>query len=237
VKYLIYKSIRNVVLNISEFEFLIAKVISLINKRPVAFKEVLRSLPREDVPSPITPEISLRGYETLALNVVPDLQPVQNDDYVPGSHQSNIKPNYERLRKVRERFIDLYHSEFLTTLVSQAVDKPDRYRPVLHKDLKPGDVVLLTDKNTKRYHFPMGRVHTVERNSLGEITAARVFKGGTREMVYRHATSLIRLISCDNLVPDATAVPPSVEPRRQPTRHAANLCRDRIKLLTKNELV
>jgi hypothetical protein len=237
VKYLIYKSIRNVVLNISEFEFLIAKVISLINKRPVAFKEVLRSLPREDVPSPITPEILLRGYETLALNVVPNLQPVQNDDYVPGSHQSNIKPNYERLRKVRERFIDLYHSEFLTTLVSQAVDKPDRYRPVLHKDLKPGDVVLLTDKNTKRYHFPMGRVHTVERNSLGEITAARVFKGGTREMVYRHATSLIRLISCDNLLPDATAVPPSVEPRRQPTRQAANLCRDRIKLLTKNELV
>ena len=46
VKYLIYKSIRNVVLNVSEFEFLIAKVISLINKRPVAFKEVLRSLPK-----------------------------------------------------------------------------------------------------------------------------------------------------------------------------------------------
>ena len=191
----------------------------------------------EDVPSPITPEILLRGYETLALNVVPGLQPVQSDDYVPGSHQSSIKPNYERLCKVRDRLIDVYHSEFLTTLVSQAVDKPERYRPVLHRELKPGDIVLLTDKNTKRYHFPMGRVHKVERNSLGEITAAHVFKGGTREMVYRHATSLIRLISGDNLVPDATAVPPSVEPRRQPARQAAYLCKDRIKLLTKDGLV
>jgi hypothetical protein len=95
VKYLIYKSIRNVILKITEFEFLIAKVTSLTNKRPIAFKACLRSLPSENVPIPITPEILVRGYETLALNVVPDLQPVEHDDYVPGSGQSNIKRNYE----------------------------------------------------------------------------------------------------------------------------------------------
>ena len=62
-----------------------------------------------------------------------------------------------------------------------------------------GDVVLLTDKHLKQYQYPMGRVLKVEENELGEVTAAVVLKGDTREKVYRHVTSLIFLIPADDL--------------------------------------
>ena len=76
-------------------------------------------------------------------------------------------------------------SEFLTTLISQAIDKKDRYRPVPHRPLQKGDIVPLVDKHPKQYYYPpMGRVLDIETNSLGEVTSAHMLKGSTRERVY-----------------------------------------------------
>ena len=94
--------------------------------------------------------------------------------------------------------VDIYHSEFLTNLIHQATDRKNRYKPVKHVKLGVGDIVLLEEKFTKRYHYPLGRVLKVDTNSLGEVTAAKIRKGTTREIVYRHSTSLILLISNEN---------------------------------------
>ena len=46
--------------------------------------------------------------------------------------------------------------------------------------------------------IPMAIVQSVEKNSLNEVTAAYLFKGSTRERVYRHVTSLILLLPADD---------------------------------------
>ena len=157
----------------------------------------------------------------------------------------------------RGSLIGTYHSEFLTTLVNQAVDKKDRYLPVYHKLIKPGDVVLLVETHQKRYHYPMARVCEVETNSLGEVTSAYVFKGATREKVYRHVTSLILLLSSDGFVDsrsDSKLVDSNCDStsanlqssrdrlsesasrgRVQPRRVAAEACRSSLKRLLSDE--
>ena len=239
-KQLIQKSIRTLVLDYFSFEFIICKTVDLLNKRPVAFKESLRSLPHDQVPFCITPEMLIKGYETCTLNVIPQIQTCNFDDpdYSPISSPS-ISENFKQICKVKSKLIELYHSEFMAVLITQAIDKSDRYRPVLHKQLKVGDVVLLVEPHLKRYTYPMARVHKVETNSLGEVTSAYVYKGSTKELVYRHVTSLILLISSDGFIEDTDSstdsdVPrlsltPVVAVRRQPERAAANRCRRALK--------
>ena len=198
-KKLLFKSIRKVILDYFDFEFILVKTVDLLNKRPIAFKESLRDLPFDQIPFAITPELLLKGYETCTLNIIPNLQHKDYDcndpTFDPGS--SDICDSFGKLSKVKENLLEVYHSEFLATLINQAIDKRDRYKPVLHKKLKPGDIVLLVDKFAKRYHYKMARVDRVEENSNSEVTAAYVFKGSTNECVYRHVTSLILLISHD----------------------------------------
>ena len=58
IKHIIFKSIRRNVLCFKDFEFLISKVIHLVNKRPIAFKHVLHS--NNNVLDPITPELLIK---------------------------------------------------------------------------------------------------------------------------------------------------------------------------------
>lgn len=59
IKKLIHSSIKTNILNYEEFEFLICKVIHIVNRRPIAFKEALRD-EDIDVPEAITPETLLK---------------------------------------------------------------------------------------------------------------------------------------------------------------------------------
>ena len=203
-KKLLYGAIRNNVLDYLDFEFIIHQTTHLVNKRPIAFKDGLRSKLEEDTVNPITPEILLKGYDLPSLNLIPELQlsPDDNDpDWVNADNFPEvIRSNHLKLSKVRERLIDAYHSEFLANLVKQAVDKQDRYKPVPHKGLRVGDIVLIKEKHLKPTTYPLGIVKKIETNTLGEVTAATIFKGKTRELVCRHATTLILLIpnECSN---------------------------------------
>ena len=244
VKYLIYKSIGKVILDYFEFEYVVCKTVNLINKRPIGFKDGLRTLGPDEMPEVITPELILKGYEPLSFNVIPDLQPDQ-DDYLPDGSVS-LEDSYNKLRSVREKLIDTYHADFLTNLIHQATDQKDRYKPVSHEGLSVGDLVLLIDKNQKRYNYPMGRILNVEVNTLGEVTSARVFKGDTREIVYRHSTSLIPILSVneypadtgdnsnvDYQFPDSSK---NIGPERQKlSRNAAVACRAKIKNLARQD--
>lgn len=198
-KRLIAKSIKRTVLQFTEFELFVTKAKYLINRRPIAFQEGLReSCANFEVPTPITPENLLKGYDSNGINLIPQLECTENPNdltYKPPEEDNNfIRENFKKLRNVSKRLRDSYHYEFLTTLVRQSVDRKDRYAPVLHKPLAQGDIVLLVEPNLKQQDYPMGIIKEIENNSLGEVTAARVFKGKTRELVYRHASSLILLL-------------------------------------------
>ena len=143
----------------------------------------------------------IKGYTTDAINIIPNLQPLSDDpEWTEMESTARIKGNLEKLSKVRSELIRLYNDEFLNVLISQSVSKKDRYKPVLHKKIKPGDVVLLKEEFLKSSQYPMGLVKEITSNSLGEITGAIVEKANTKELVKRHATVLIPLLSVDDSI-------------------------------------
>ena len=75
VKRLIFRSLRNNILGYFDCECMISKVVLFVNKRPVAFKECLRSDDSEVPPNPITPEMLMHGRELPSINCIPKLQP------------------------------------------------------------------------------------------------------------------------------------------------------------------
>ncbi|XP_068206256.1 uncharacterized protein [Palaemon carinicauda] len=197
VKKLIFSSIKNTVLDYQDFYFLICQTVHLINKRPIAFKDSLRDACIDNVENPKTPECLLKGYDLVSVNIIPELQNSSSDDtnWVPGSSAiDDVKDNYYKLRQARNRLVEAYHSEFLATHINQAVDKRNRYRPVNHKTLAVGDIVLLKEDASKPSTYPLGIVKNTEVNHLGEVKAARVLKGKSREVVYRTTDSLILLL-------------------------------------------
>ena len=197
VKRLITGAIRNNVLDFRDFEYLIAQTIHLVNRRPVAFKNALRDIPGDDVPEPITPEILIHGYELVSVNVIPKLHIDSNPEWHPGALLEELRNNYQQLQKVRDHLITIYQEEFLTNLMEQATDRKDRYKSVSHKSIKPGDIVLLKESFTKPNDYPLGIVRNVEVNCLGEVTGATIFKGKTRELVKRHASVIIPLLTLE----------------------------------------
>jgi len=194
VKRLIQGAVGKNVLCLKEFEFLMHQTIHLVNKRPVSFKESLRD--NEDIPSPITPELVVKGYHLTSLNIVPQLNyPNLDDDWYNNiDTPDSLKDDYEKLSKVRRKLMRIYNEEFLAVLISQATNKKGAYMPVKHKAVDVGDIVLLVEDNTKRCNFPMGRVLEINMNDLQEVTDVVVLKGNTKEKVSRHVTSLIPVL-------------------------------------------
>ena len=82
----------------------------------------------------------------------------------------------------------------------------------------------------------------MEKNEIGETTAARVRKGNTGEIVYRHTSSLIYLLS-DNLLEaeepppvvhgelpkDSSKIAQSVRPKRQAAKRGQELIKTLIR--------
>jgi len=235
VKRLVYGSVKNNVLPLRQFEFLIEQVIHLANRRPVAFQSSLRDS-SIDVPEPVSPEKLIHGFDLISVNVIPDLQPRPPDiDFHPDS-SSLILDSYDKLRRVRENLIRIYNDEFMSTLIAQAVDRQSRYKPVYRENPAVGDLVLIKEDCCKPQNFPMAIIVKTFTNAQGEVTHAEVKKGRTREISRRHITSLLPLLQhesvCDvprDVVCDTVECDP-VSPAR-PVRRAALLSRELSKAM------
>ncbi|XP_068235736.1 uncharacterized protein [Palaemon carinicauda] len=229
-KKLVYGSIKNNVLKVRDFEFLIAQTVHLVNRRPIAFKEALRGENLDaSVPQPITPESLIRGYDLTSVNIIPDLQripEIADDPTYTLNKSSKIKNCFSHLRKVRNNLVDLYHSEFLATLTQQVVDKKNRYLPVKHTSLQKNDIVLIKELYCKPNQYPMGLVKVVTVNDIGEVTGAVVLKGKTREITKRHVSNLLFLLSPENQIKqDSVAEKPIDDNLQGQTRRA---CKPRV---------
>ena len=198
VKKLIYGSIRNLVLNIDDFQFLVSQIVHLINRRPVAFKEALRDCSvLHEVPGAITPEILLHGRELVSINIIPQVRGGDEDPDWSNVTDSveHIRTSFLKLNKARFLLHKLYNEQFIPLLISQAVNVKDRYKPSPHKSLMKGDIVLLKEPFLKPSSYPMALVINTVVNDIGEVTAIEVRKGRSREIVKRHAESVIPLLS------------------------------------------
>ena len=193
-KRLLNKAIGRVNLDFFQFEVLVEHTINLLNNRPVAFKEALSS--NDSLPEVITPAMLMRGYSLYTTNIVPAFQirDYEDPDYAPETTMG-IKNKFAKLIEAKRRLQETYQSEFLAQLTQQATDKKERYRKVAHTSIQKGDVVLLKDEYIKPIDYSLGVVRDVKTNDLGEVTAAKVFKGDTREFVFRHSSNIIPLLS------------------------------------------
>lgn len=249
-KRLIFGTLKNVIFPFDQFEFLVAQTIHLVNKRPIAFRESLRDA-EVDYLDPITPEVLIKGYEIPSLNIIPRLQPAPEDDpdWVQGkNHVKAIKHEYSKLIEGRKRLYKIYYGEFLNTLISQATDRKDRYKPVKHERLGPGDIILLKEPLCKPSSYPLAIVKDIQLNDLGEVTGVVAYKGKTRESVKRHVSSVIPLLK-DSLFETEENVTPEIvddypvrkgDPDGHPQRRirkAAIKCRDAIKKLSEEDRI
>ena len=195
VKRLIRSSIGKTILDLEDFEFLVAQAESIMNKRPIAFKETLRENNlTSDLPETITPEILIRGCPSVDINVIPSLQPeLWADDPV-----ASVQASFDKLQKCRQKLIDTYNEEHLNYLITQATNDKSRYAKISHRPLKVGDIVLIREPNVKLSNYPMGVVLQVFENSIGEVTHVILKKGSTNEKIKRHVSQLKHLLSTND---------------------------------------
>ncbi|XP_068247876.1 uncharacterized protein [Palaemon carinicauda] len=202
VKQLIHGSIKNYMLEYRDFEFIVAQTIYQVNRRPVAFVEGLRDESNDFIPDPITPETLIYGYDRISLNLIPSLQPdpEMDSEWIANKEPLlHIKESYNKLKNVRKALTETYNKEFLAHLMKQAVNVKSRYKPVTHKPLHPGDIVLIKEENCKPFNYPMAVVKETVINTIGETTNAILLKGRTRELVKRHVSSLIPILSVNEM--------------------------------------
>lgn len=222
-KRLVFGAIRNLVLSQDDFIFLVSQTQYLVNKRPIAFKSSLRDGSVHNVlPFPITPETLLYGREIDSICVVPsiDVSLEEQSDPTYEQHKPSTREVGEsesKLNRARSLLYKLYNEEFIAGLIYQASNKPDRYKPINHKSLCIGDIVLLKEQFAKPSQYPMGIITKVVHNCLGETTEADIKKGLTGETVRRHVTSLIPLINFTECVMD------TADGNESDTGHTTNL--------------
>ena len=186
---LIGGSVKNYVLDHLNFEIVVAQAVNYCNKRPISFQTALRDcITKMEVPEPITPEMLVKGHSTTTVNIIPvkDAEAWQPSN----GNNSKILDHYEKLSAVREKIAEIYHNEFIGTLLEQSTNNKNRYLPVSHTRLKTGDIVLIQEDMTKAIDYPLAIVLDTIENSLGETTEVRLRKAN-RETVRRHVSSVI----------------------------------------------
>jgi len=127
--------------------------------------------------------------------------------------------------------IERYNDEFLQNLISQSLDRKDRFKPVLHKKPLVGDIVLIKDPMVKSYHYPMAVVTRTYENTLDEVTDVEVYKGKTGETVKRHVSWIIPLLRPENISSKETGeIQPCGQPKEitRPTRRAKKRAKQKI---------
>ena len=82
-------------------------------------------------------------------------------------------------------------------MVDQTTNEPHRYKTVKHEPLRKGDIVLIKEDLRKPAHYPLAIVENL--NSLGESTHVTVRKGSNRELVHRHVSSIIPLLTNNSI--------------------------------------
>ena len=204
-KKLLNASIHRRLLSYSDFEYTVLESECLVNKRPIAFKDSLRDTGSDY--SVLTPEMVVKGYSTVVVNVIPQLQSnpddvkdkvwVADNEKCTGS-RGLLTKNYEKLKLVKERIRENYHEEFLKTLIAQATDRKGRYTTVSHSKLNVGDLVCIKLPLSKPLQYPLGIVKSVKVNDLNETVSATVMKGN-RQIVNKHVNELILLLKNEEL--------------------------------------
>ena len=103
MKRLLSGSVGRNVLVFRDFEYFVCQTVHLVNRRPAAFRESLHDYTTDSLPVWITPELLIRGYNLLSVNIIPSLQSLDDLELDPNFDTdpiSIIRDSNAKLRKV-----------------------------------------------------------------------------------------------------------------------------------------
>ena len=193
IRKLIQGAIRNNVLDFQQFSHVIKQCVCYANKRPLYRQEALRECNPDDQFQVLTPEFLKFGYE----NAILEVGDFSNDDsevWEPAAVVDFV--DFRKLKETKDRLRQHYHSEFLYGLIDQATKLKNKYLPVHHENVGVGDIVLIKDSFVKAPNYPLAKIVSVVRNSIGEVTQAILLKGN-KSIVKRDTSSIIPLVKSE----------------------------------------
>ena len=231
VKNMIYSSIRTNILPEDQLSLLIKEINTLINKRPIGFKENIINPLVDETVSFLTPEMLLKGYDVPSMLVIPHLYTEDCEEFIDKSYSVKCDTMFDyfyKLKGVRSRFKTIYYDEFLQNMRELSLNRPGKYYNRNHRKLLIGDLVVIKQKFTKPYLCPVAIVDDVEVNSIGEVTSVSLRKGNG-EIVRRHVSDIVFLESCKNSEQGSISCEDvaSVAKIKRPIRIAAKLCNEK----------
>ncbi len=243
VKFFVYGACQKQIHKYKDFQFLIFEIKLLINRRPIAYKNILHNLGDNEFPDCLTPEMIVKGYEIPSLSILPHLH--ENDDdnfFIEDSSEEVWKKvfvSYKKMQKIRRNIHEIYAPEFLRNLADQATNKQGRYSKKKYKELKVGDLVCIKNPMCKPYNYPLGIIVECERNSLNEINTVTL-KKSNKEIIRRHVNDLILILqSPESSVTETTDNNKILHKNASPNkskRNAAIQCQTKNKKLFDTDL-
>ena len=230
VKNIIYSSLSKTILDYPNFSFLVRESNMLINKRPIAYKNILTNPDSDPSVIVITPEMLLKGYDVPSIAIIPQLTEGSDDE----SYNPNVNPTNERvysyfrkLNKVKAKLNSLYYDEFISNLRSLSCDRPQRYKRRSTVNIRIGDFVAIKSKFSKPYFYPNGIVTDLKFNDLNEAVAIYI-RLSNREIICRHPSDVILLENLENISVEVSESS-SAERQSSRSRNAAEVSRIKTK--------
>ena len=206
-----------------DFQLVIAQTVALLNKRPISFKDSLRS--EEDLELHITPEMLLHGRELPMVNFF-----LNQDEEDPAYKDQDVFADKKKLVNSMTKLKNMYDSQFLENLYVQSTNKDNFYVPQTHTPLEVGDIVLIKQDLFKAVDYPLAIVMERTMNDLGEITSVKLKKGHSGKIVHSHVSKLIPYLKRTEAThQDVQAEPiPNVEEQEPPRRYPRRASRQRV---------
>ena len=160
-------------------------------------------------------------HEIPALSVIPHLDSELADSFsVEHDHSCEILLELlKNLREAKKEVEQRYCAKFVSSLIDNSTDRPDRYRQQRPIELAIGDVVTVKQPLYKTYNYPAGIIQEIEHND-GEMVAV-IIRKGNREVVRRHVSDVILIKHCQQELPSVVEAEEETSLSHRSKRYAA----------------
>ena len=186
IKHSLYKATMHAKLTYQELETVIRKISGTTNDRPLLKVS-------EEESEVITPSMLTIGRR---------IRPWA-DDFMPKDEKRFTSEDLQTRWTVRQKVNDAYWDAFMTSYLA---DRQERGKWHEEKpNLKIGDVVLVSEKNIKRYNWKTARVTNVFVGKDGRVRSAEIFKAYEPHKLHRKSIQHLYPLECVTQIDDPYA--------------------------------
>ncbi len=207
VKSSLRKSMGKLCLNTCQLSTLLMEVQAVVNSRPLTYSS-------DDVNS----DIALTPAHFLGLNPrigVPEVLPdIDEDDpdynLLPASSAESLLRTWKKGQQHLQRFWKIWKDTYLLSLRERTQHHVAQGRIRAHNTPKPGDVVLIMDKDLPRGSWKIGRIQSLISSQDGENRAATILLPSRKTL--NRPINLLCPIECPAAAPILETDDPDPEP-------------------------